>query len=97
MTFRVVEDWAERTAVRVTRVKIYRTDDAEYPTGWRYALHHGYRDGRGVILRYDNENETPGRHERHTSDGVVEIGFPGMERLRERFLAEIDASIGRNG
>lgn len=89
MTFRVVEDWEERTATRVTRVKVYETGDPAYPSGWRYALHYGYRDGRGVILRYDNENETRGRHERHTPEGVTEVEFPGMLELRDRFVAEI--------
>lgn len=94
MTFEVVEDWEERTATTVTRVKIYETDDPKFPSGWRYALHHGYRDGRGVILRYDNENETPGRHERHTPDGVTEIKFPGMLTLRDRFIDEIESTDG---
>lgn len=91
MTFEVVEDWEEKTAISVTKVKIYRTDDSNFPSGWRYALHHGYRDGRGVILRYDNENESPGRHERHNRDGVSEIKFPGMLELRDRFMTEIDS------
>jgi hypothetical protein len=90
MSFRVVEDWEERTATTVTRVKIYETDDPAYPSGWRYALHYGYLDDRGVVLRYDNENETPGRHERHTADGVTAIEFPGMLVLRDRFANEIE-------
>jgi len=47
-------------------------------------------DGRGVIVRYDNENETPGRHECHTPEGVESIDFPGMLALRDRFMTEID-------
>lgn len=94
MTYEVVEDWEERTATTVTRVKIYRTDDPKFPSGWRYALHYGYRDGRGVILRYDNENETAGRHERHTPDGVAEIEFPGIIKLRDRFVDEIESTEG---
>lgn len=94
MTFEVVEDWEERTATTVTRVKIYETDDPKFPSGWRYALHYGYRDGRGVIRRYDNENETAGRHERHTPDGVTEIEFPGMLDLRDRFVEEIESTEG---
>lgn len=90
MGVQVVEDWEEKTAARVTRVKIYRTDDPAFPSGWRYSLHHGYRDGRGVVLRYDNENATRGRHERHDADGVTAIEFPGMLPLRDRFLTEID-------
>jgi hypothetical protein len=42
-----------------------------------------------AILRYDNENRTPGRHERHTPDGIDTIEFPGMMDLRDRFLTEI--------
>nr|WP_276298470.1 DUF6516 family protein [Halomicroarcula sp. ZS-22-S1] len=57
--------------------------------GYRYALHYGFLDGQGTILRYDNENQTPGRHERHTSDGIEEIEFRGMRELRDRFLNEI--------
>ena len=78
-----VEDW-------VIRRKIIKTDDAQYPSGFRYALHYGYTDGRGVIVRYDNENETPGRHECHTPEGVESIDFPGMLALRDRFMTEID-------
>ncbi len=52
--------------------------------------HYGYTDGRGTTLRYDNENETPGRHERHTADKIIDIEFPGMMELRDQFLAEID-------
>ena len=91
MTFEVVEDWEERTATTIMRVKIYETDDPKYPSGWRYALHYRYRDGRSVVRRYDNENETPGRHERHTPDGVTEIEFPRMLKLRDRFIDEIES------
>jgi hypothetical protein len=51
---------------------------------------YGYTDGRGTILRYDNENETIGRHERHTREGVEVIEFPGMMELRDRFMTEIE-------
>lgn len=90
MSHEVVEDVEERHGHRVVRRKIIKTDDPQYPSGFRYALHYGYTDGRGVILRYDNENETPGRHERHTPDGVARIDFPGMLALRDRFTSEID-------
>jgi hypothetical protein len=96
MTFEVVEDWEETTTTTVTRVKIYETDDPKYPSGWRYALHYGYRDGRGVIHRYDNENETPGRHECHTPDGVTTIEFPGMLDLRDRFMTEVESMEGES-
>ena len=71
----VIEDEEDRVGARVIRQKIIRTDDAQYPSGYCYALHYGYVDGRGTILRYDNENQTPGRHERHTEDDVTEIEF----------------------
>ena len=86
----VIEDEEDRVGGRVIRRKIIRTDDAQYPSGYRYALHYGYVDGRGTILRYDNENQTPGRHERHTEDDTTEIEFPGMLELRDQFLREID-------
>ena len=86
----VVEDIEDRIGTRIIRRKIIKTDDPQYPSGYRYALHYGYTDGRGTILRYDNENETVGRHERHTSDDVTEIEFPGMMTLRDRFINEID-------
>ncbi|MFC6991809.1 DUF6516 family protein [Haladaptatus sp. GCM10025707] len=89
MTFQVIENTEDRTSNTVIRRKIYRTDDPQYPSGYRHALHYGFLDGQGVILRYDNENQTPGRHERHTPGGIEEIEFPGMITLRDRFLKEI--------
>ena len=86
----VIEDVEDRVDNCVIRRKIIKTDDPQYPSGYRYALHYGYTDGRGTILRYDNENETVGRHERHTPEGVTEIDFPGIVALRDRFLDEID-------
>ncbi|PSQ34122.1 MAG: hypothetical protein BRD21_10715 [Halobacteriales archaeon SW_8_66_22] len=90
MGYRVIENVEDRVGDRVIRRKIFQTDDPEFPSGYRYALHYGYTDGRGTILRYDNENETPGRHERHTPEGVEQIEFPGMLTLRERFMTEIE-------
>jgi len=49
-----------------------------------------HTDHKDTILRYDNENETVGRHERHTPDSVSEIEFPGMMELRNRFLDTIE-------
>lgn len=89
MARRVIEDVEDRIGNRVIRRKIIQTDDPQYPSGYRYALHYGYTDGEGTILRYDNENETVGRHERHTTEGVEEIEFPGMIELRDRFLKNI--------
>lgn len=87
----VIEDVEDRIGDRVVRRRIIRTDDPQYPSGYRYTLHYGYTDGRGTILRYDNENETPGRHEQHTPDGVEAIDFPGLMTLRSRFIEEIDS------
>ena len=86
----VIENVEDRVGNRVIRRKIIKTDNSQYPSGFRYALHYGYTDGRGVILRYDNENETPGRHERHTSESVESIDFPGTMALRDRFMNTID-------
>ena len=91
MGYSVIEDVEDRVGNTVIRRKILRTDDPQFPSGYRYALHYGYTDGQGTILRYDNENETPGRHERHTPDGVEEIDFPGMVALRQRFITEVEA------
>jgi len=91
MVYTVVENVEDRVGERVIRRKIIKTDDSQYPSGFRYALHHGYIDGRGTILRYDNENQTIGRHERHTPDGVEEIEFPGMMDLRDRFIEEVES------
>ena len=90
MVHTVIEDVEDRVADRVIRRKIIKTDDEQYPSGYRYALHYGYTDGRGTILRYDNENRTIGRHECHTPDGVTEIKFPGMMALRDRFIDQIE-------
>jgi hypothetical protein len=90
MAHKVIENVEDRVGDQVIRRKIIKTDDSQYPSGFRYALHYGYTDGRGVILRYDNENETPGRHERHTSESVESIDFPGMMALRDRFMNNID-------
>jgi len=90
MGYTVIEEVEDRVGNRVIRRRIIRTDDEQYPSGYRYALHYGYTDDRGIILRYDNENQIPGRHERHTPDGVEEIEFPGMAELRDRFLTEAE-------
>ena len=90
MAYTVIEDVEDRLGETVIRRRIIRTDDAQYPSGYRYTLHYGYTDDRGTILRYDNENRTPGRHERHEGDEPPEkIEFPGMVKLRDRFLDEV--------
>lgn len=87
----VIENIENRLGEYVIRRKIIKTDDPQYPSGYRYAFHYGYVDGRGTILRYDNENRTVGRHERHTATEVTEIEFPGIIELRDRFTTEIEA------
>ena len=91
MVYAVIEDVEDRVGDRVIRRKISRTDEEKFPSGYRYSLHDGFTDGRCTILRYDNENQTPGRHEKHTPDDVTNIDFPGMIGLREQFLEEIEA------
>jgi len=86
----VIENVETRVGDRVIRRNIIKTDGPQYPSGYHYALHYGYTDGEGTILRYDNENETVGRHERHTPDSVTEIEFPGMMELRDRFTKTIE-------
>lgn len=90
MVHSVIQNEEERDGAFVIRRRIIKTDDPQYPSGFRYSLHYGYRDGRGTILRYDNENRTVGRHERHTPEGIEEIEFPGMMELRDRFLSEVE-------
>jgi hypothetical protein len=86
----VIKDVENRVGTRVIRRKIIKADDLQYPSGYRYALHHGYTDGGGTILDYYNEKKTVGRHERHTANEVIEIEFPGMTELRDRFLSKIE-------
>lgn len=83
MTYEVIENEEDRDYPYVVNRKIIRTDDEKFPSGYRYAFHYGYLDGRSVILRYDNENRIPGRYERHTPTGVEVIEFPGMMALRD--------------
>jgi hypothetical protein len=86
----VIEDEENRVGARVIRRKIFRTDDDQYPSGYRCALHNGSVDDRGTILRYDNENGTPGRHGRHADDDTTTVEFPDMLELRDRFLRKLD-------
>jgi len=86
MAHSVIEDIETHVVDRVIRRKIIKTDDPQYLSGYRYALHYAYTDSERTILRYDNGNETVGWHERHTPDSVTEIEFPGMMKLRDRFI-----------
>jgi hypothetical protein len=87
MVYAVIEDAEDRVGDRVIRRTIIWTEDEKFPSGYRYSPHYGYTDGRGTILRYDNENQTP---RRHTSDDVEEIAFSGMLELRKQLLTEIE-------
>lgn len=84
-----VEEYTRSTGDYVEHVRIRRTDDEQYPSGWDYALHYGTTDGE-TLLRYDNAHERTKGHERHTPQGVEEIEFPGMTALLERFQEEVD-------
>lgn len=72
----------------VERVMIRMTDDATYPSGWKYALHYGEVGGQ-TLVRYDNAHEVTRGHDRHSPDGVERIDFPGMAALYRQFLDEI--------
>ena len=74
----------------VKHIRVRRTDSDQYPCGYDYTLHYGTTDGE-TILRYDNAHERQKGHERHTTDTVEEIEFPGMETLIQRFERELNA------
>ena len=40
MAYEVIENVEDRVGDRVIRRKIIKTDDAQYPSGFRYALHY---------------------------------------------------------
>lgn len=73
----------------VERVFIRRTNDAAYPSGWRYSLHYGTTDGK-TIVRYDNAHEDTKGHERHAGEKTEIIDFPGMKEVYNQFLQEVE-------
>ncbi|WP_135827699.1 toxin-antitoxin system TumE family protein [Halorussus halobius] len=79
----------EREDGTIERVFIRRTTDAAYPSGWRYSLHYGTKDGE-TIVRYDNAHEATKGHERHVDEQVTIIDFPGMMELYDRFLRDVE-------
>jgi hypothetical protein len=87
----VIENDETKTERRVIQRRIIQPEDAQYPSGDRYSLYHGWIDGGGTILRYDNENETPGRHERHSVEGTETIEFTGAMPLRGQFIREVES------
>lgn len=93
MVYAVTEDVEDRVGTRVIRRRIIRTDDEQFPSGYRYSLHYGYTAGRDTILRYDNENHTPGRNQKHTPDRIEEVEFLGMMKLRTRFIEKIEEEL----
>jgi len=84
-----VEEYTRKQEGYVEHVRIRRTDDEKYPSGWDYTLHYGTTDGE-TLLRYDNAHERTKGHERHTPDAVTEIEFPSMSTLLARFQREVD-------
>ena len=46
----------------VESVTVVKTDDDEYPSGWKYRLHYGTVDGE-TLVRYDNSHEKQKGHE----------------------------------
>lgn len=87
--YETVEEYTRKIDGYVEHVRIRRTEDAQYPSGWDYALHYGTIDGE-TLLRYDNAHEREKGHERHTDEGVERIEFPGMFDLLARFQDEVD-------
>ncbi|WP_436903612.1 toxin-antitoxin system TumE family protein [Halovenus halobia] len=80
----------EKDGNYVKHIRVRRTDSDQYPCGYDYTLHYGTTDCE-TILRYDNAHERQKGHERHTTDTVEEIEFPGMETLIQRFERELNA------
>lgn len=84
----------------VLRISVRRTDDAAYPSGWRYTFHFGRLTAGpetlddGTIRRYDNAHEDTKGHERHVALNPEPecIEFPGIVELYERFWDEIPKS-----
>lgn len=73
----------------VEHVKIIRTDDPEYPSGWKYRLHYGTLDGE-TIVRYDNSHEKQRGHDRHVGDRTESVEFTTMQEIYRRFLEDVE-------
>jgi hypothetical protein len=86
----LIEDDTDYQDGMVEAVMIRRTpNDPSHPCGWKYGLHFGEVGAEDPVVRYDNSHELSKGHERHTTDGVEIIDFPGMKDLQERFDREI--------
>lgn len=71
----------------LVRIRVLKVPESnKIPEGVKYAFHYGAKDGDDPHLRYDNHY---GTHERHDSDHVEEIDFPGYEALLQCFRREI--------
>ena len=84
-----VEEYTRKREGYVEHVRIRRTNDDKYPSGWDYTLHYGTTDG-DTLLRYDNAHERTKGHEHHEGDDVEEVEFRGMSELLARFQREVD-------
>jgi len=73
----------------IERVFVRTTADSAYPSGWRYSLHYGTKDGE-TLVRYDNAHEETKGHERHVGEQAEIIDFPGMTKLIDRFHREVE-------
>jgi hypothetical protein len=76
-------------ADRVESVTVVKTDDDEYPSGWKYRLHYGTTDGE-TLVRYDNSHERSKGHERHEGDSTEEVEFTSMDGILRRFYRDVD-------
>lgn len=68
---------------------VVKTDDREYPSGWKYRLHYGTTEGE-TIVRYDNSHERSKGHERHIGDRIAVIEFTSMTDVLQRFYRDVD-------
>jgi hypothetical protein len=87
--FETVEKYTQRQSGYVGHVRMRRTDDDKYPSGWNYTLHYCTAEGE-TLLQYDNAHEQIKDHERHVPDEVAMIEFSLMSTLLARFQREVD-------
>jgi hypothetical protein len=85
----------------LVRVFVMRTGRDTYPSGWAYKLHYGRTEPNptetledGTIRRYDNSHADTKGHELHAAPDSepIQIEFPGMVELWDRFWSEIPKS-----
>lgn len=70
------------------RVRVLSVPESEkFSGGVKYRLHYG-TDAGETVIRYDNSH---GRHERHTPDGLDEnYEFPGYDAVQRRFWKGVE-------